>query len=139
VALKLERHVKQVPAGKKVFELTHKSPLWNVHFVSTRSLIPIRVKKSVRNARPNLRSMTEGNVYLPIQTTWDCRLMGPSAGCVDWFKELRGIAAGLAGWNSVYPLGRAGFATEWKTEWKPGRIFGFLPIFTSKFTQILTQ
>ena len=26
-ALKLERHIKQVPAGKKVFELTQKNPL----------------------------------------------------------------------------------------------------------------
>jgi putative endonuclease len=26
-ALKLERHIKQVPAGKKVFELTQKTPL----------------------------------------------------------------------------------------------------------------
>jgi putative endonuclease len=26
-ALKLERHIKQVPSGKKVFELTQKSPL----------------------------------------------------------------------------------------------------------------
>ena len=26
-ALKLERHIKQVPAGKKIFELTQKNPL----------------------------------------------------------------------------------------------------------------
>lgn len=26
-ALKLERHIKQIPAGKKVFELTQKTPL----------------------------------------------------------------------------------------------------------------
>ena len=44
-ALKLERHIKRVPAQKKVFEYTQKSPLKNAPSVFIRSLIPIRVKK----------------------------------------------------------------------------------------------